>query len=147
MKQANYKYPEYILKMVRQHQGLDDNDCSKDEEFQSASPEWVFDAVLEWNGLIHMDYKIHSWIEGVYGIALCPDDLAPNDQSREDFVRGLGNLFRAFPRVDSCEVVTMEMDENEIVHVLFKSGYTKKANVAMDSRRSMISDIINQALR
>lgn len=34
--------------------------------------------------------------------------------------------------------------ETEIVTALFRSGYTKKANVLMDSGTSMIRDIIKQ---
>lgn len=146
MTNYNYHYPEYILKVLRQREDMEEDDKSRDEEFQTLAPEYVFAECLEWEGLIHFETKIHSLIEGVYGIALRPDDLAYNEQTREEFVRGLGNLFRAFPHDDSCGVKTMEMDENELVTVTFKGGGTKTANVAMDSRKAIISDIIKQAL-
>ena len=146
MTNYNYNYPEYILKVLRQREGMEEDDKSRDEEFQTLDPEYVFAECLEWEGLIHFETKIHCLIEGVYGIALRPDAPAYNEQTREEFVRGIGNLFRAFPYHDSCGVKTMKMDENELVTVTFKGGGTKKANVAMDSRNAIISDIIKQAL-
>lgn len=148
---VNYHYPEHILRKLREIcKDLDPRDTdytNYDEEFNQMSPEEVFQTLLDYEGIIGYATKILTWVESIYGIALKPAYLSDTKQSREEFVRGLGNFFRAFPRNDSDGVLSMEMDEREIVHVLFDSDYTKKANVAMDSRRAIISDVINQALK
>ena len=148
---TNYHYPEHILRKLREIcKDLDPRDTdytNYDEEFNQMSPEEVFQTLLEYEGIHGYAGKIMGWVEAIYGIALRPAYTSEVKQSREDFVRGLENFFRAFPRNDSDGVVSMEMDEREIVHVLFDNDYTKKANVAMNSRRAIISDVINQALR
>jgi len=148
---TNYHYPEHILRKLREIcKDLDPRDTdytNYDEEFNQMSPEEVFQTLLEYEGIYGYAGKIMSWVESIYGVALRPSYTTDAKQSRKDFVRGLGNFFRAFPRNDSDGVESMVMDEREIVHVLFDSGHTKRANVAMDSRRSIIADIINQALK
>lgn len=60
-------YPEYIMKILRQRRGLDENDTRLDEEFSLMIPPDVFEEVLEWDGLIGYFYTIKTWIEDIYG--------------------------------------------------------------------------------
>ena len=61
------KYPEYIMKKVRQRIGLELNDNSKDEEIEIMSPGEIIDAVLEWEGIIGYTEFIVDLVFDVYG--------------------------------------------------------------------------------
>ena len=61
------KYPEYIMKKVRQRIGLEPNDNSKDEEIVIMSPGEIIDAVLEWEGIIGYTEFIVDLVFDVYG--------------------------------------------------------------------------------
>lgn len=64
------RYPENIMKDLRQREGLEPNDTSMDEELQQMSPNEAFDEVLMWNGLIGYARTIKSWIEDIYNIEI-----------------------------------------------------------------------------
>lgn len=65
------KYPEYILKMLRQGQDLDENDTSLDDELNKMSKSRAFLEVLNWNGLLgRWDIDIKNWIRDIYGVDL-----------------------------------------------------------------------------
>lgn len=136
----NQNYPEYIIRKLREFNGLDEEDLSRDEEFQQLPPEEVLDQVLSFEGIIGYSYGILHWIQSIFKVKLHP--LGDN-QSRQDFVQGLGNIFRGQDHMD--EVVAMRMDEHDMVTVFFEGGGTHHANCAMDSKRAIISDIIKQA--
>ena len=61
------KYPEYIMKKVRQRIGVEPNDNSKDEEIEIMSPGEIIDAVLEWEGIIGYTEFIVDLVFDVYG--------------------------------------------------------------------------------
>ena len=63
-------YPERILKVLRQRNGLDENDTSMGTELKAYSPAEAFSNVLEWEGICGYDHKILSWIFGIWGIYL-----------------------------------------------------------------------------
>jgi len=66
-----YKYPEYILKKLRQRIDLDEDDTSQDEELDNLAPNKVFSEVLKWDGLLgNYDAYIKSWIKDIYGVDL-----------------------------------------------------------------------------
>ena len=68
-----YDYPEYLMKMVRQFKGLDDeDDTSLDNEIKQMSPSEFFNAALNWDGDIGAGPRIQSWVEDIWGIKL-PD--------------------------------------------------------------------------
>lgn len=46
------KYPEYVLRYLRQRWGMKPDDTSRDEAFQRMESKRVFEEVLIWNGLI-----------------------------------------------------------------------------------------------
>ena len=64
------KYEEYIYKMLRQWAGLDEEDKSKDEEFDKMSSYEVLDALLEYEGIIGYTSRIKDWVEDSYHIKL-----------------------------------------------------------------------------
>lgn len=64
------KYPEYIMKYLRQRRGLDPNDISQDDRIMKMSKEEALNDVASWNGLINYGYTIKSWVEQIYGIDL-----------------------------------------------------------------------------
>lgn len=64
------KYPEYIMKALRQRMGLDEDDTSKDESIMKMSKSRVIDEVCNWEGLINYGSVIRGWIEDVYEINL-----------------------------------------------------------------------------
>lgn len=137
----NQNYPEYILRYLRQRHDMEEDDTSRDDEFQQLSPKEALEECLEWEGIFGYTSWILILIKDIYKIKLEEDFYT---MSKADFVQGLGNLFAAQDDMD--EVRAMRMDENELVTVTFRGGGTKKANVAMDSRKAIISDIIKQAL-
>lgn len=73
--EANTRYPEYILRVLRQRSDLEENDPKLDERFQSMPPSQVFTEVLEWNGLLGgWEYRIKHWIKDIYGIDIEAED-------------------------------------------------------------------------
>ena len=73
--EAKERYPEGIIRYLRQRKGLDADDTSHDEQLQAMSPSLVFAETLEWNGLLGgWDYQIKGWIKDIYGIDL--DEIA-----------------------------------------------------------------------
>lgn len=66
---AKNRYPEYILRILRQRSDLEENDPKLDERFQSMPSSQVFTEVLEWNGLLGgWEYRIKHWIKDIYGV-------------------------------------------------------------------------------
>lgn len=66
---ATDRYPEYILRYLRQRKGLEEDDTHLDDKFQSMSPDHVFSEVLEWEGLLGgWDRQIKGWIHDIYGV-------------------------------------------------------------------------------
>lgn len=59
-------------------------------------------------------------------------------KDRQLFVTNLGKLLAQTRE----QVVSAELDENEIVTVTFKGGYTKEVNVNMDSYCAIIRDVL-----
>lgn len=61
------KYPKYILMKLRQRENLEEDDTSRDEEFNKMSPSRAFSEVCNWEGLNNYDSTIKGWIEDIYG--------------------------------------------------------------------------------
>lgn len=64
------KYPEYIMKKIRQRLGLDEEDKSRDTEINAMSSFEAFEEVLEWEGFIGYARQIKGWIEDIYKVEL-----------------------------------------------------------------------------
>lgn len=64
------KYPEYIMRNVRENLGLESNDTSKDREINEMDKIRVLDAYLTWEGIIGYTYEIISIIEDIFEVEL-----------------------------------------------------------------------------
>lgn len=64
------KFPEYIMKYLRQRRGLEEDDCSEDNEINSYSSDEALEEVCNWEGLIGYASTIKRWIEDIYGVVL-----------------------------------------------------------------------------
>lgn len=73
------KYPEYIMRALRQRRDLEEYDTSEDEYIYRMSPNEVFSEVCEWEGFLGYTGTIRGWIEAIYGIDL--------DEVNQDFYR------------------------------------------------------------
>ena len=60
------KYPENIMRYVRQNLGVDEYDDSRDTEINGMTADEVFECVCNWNGLINYANTIKSWVNGIY---------------------------------------------------------------------------------
>ena len=88
----NQNYSNYILRKLRACNDLEIADTSRDAEFQEMEPEEVLDAVMQYEGIIGYTATILRWIAEIYKVKL---DTNASEQSRQDFVQGLGNILRA----------------------------------------------------
>lgn len=88
----NHNYPEYIMRTIRETHDLDEDDVSRDREFQRLFPREVFEKMLEWEGIVGYGHQILSWIEDIFKVKLTADG---EEQSREDFIQGLLNILIA----------------------------------------------------
>jgi hypothetical protein len=61
---------EYILKILRQRRGLNENDKSQDENIKKMSKDQIFNDICMWNGFIGWDYEIKKWIKDIYKVNL-----------------------------------------------------------------------------
>lgn len=64
------KYPDSIMRCVRQYLGLAEMDTSKDLEIYKMSRNEVLNADCIWNGLKDYGCKIVGWIEDIWQIEL-----------------------------------------------------------------------------
>lgn len=64
------KYPENIMRMVRQNFDLEPDDTSRDGEIEAMSRQEVFSRVCNWEGFIGVGDTIIKWINQIYGIDL-----------------------------------------------------------------------------
>lgn len=66
MENNSNKYPENIMRYVRQNLGIDEYDDSCDAEINRMTADEVFECVCNWNGLINYASTIKSWVSGIY---------------------------------------------------------------------------------
>lgn len=64
------KYPENIMRMVRESLGLEPDDTSRDEKIEAMSKQSIFNRVCNWEGFIGAGDTIIKWINQIYGIDL-----------------------------------------------------------------------------
>lgn len=131
----NQNYPEYIIKKLRVFNYLEEDDTSRDAEFQTMTPEEVFGQVMQFDGIIGYQNTMLRWVQDIFKVKLSPY-LGGDHQSKEEFVHGLGNLFRAQERAD--EVVAMRMVD-DVVTVYFKDGTTRETDLG--SKAKIVADI------
>ena len=73
------RYPEHIMKVLRQRLGLDEDDTLRDDEINIYSTSEAFEEVLNWEGILGYASEIKYWIESIYGIDI--DALATEMES------------------------------------------------------------------
>lgn len=62
------KFPESIMKDLRERYGEGENDTSVDQKIMERPPREIFREICEWNGLIGMhSERILSWVQSIYG--------------------------------------------------------------------------------
>ena len=64
------KYPEFIMRNVRETYGLEPDDTSNDSLIDDLFMEDVLRRYLEWEGIIGYTRKIITAIEAIYGVDL-----------------------------------------------------------------------------
>jgi len=86
------KYPDYIMRKLRQRRWLEPNDISSDEILNNFSPQQAFKEVLSWEGLINWDETIKEWINDIYDISI-DNNLA---QAAPDMYEALRDLIESY---------------------------------------------------
>ena len=142
------KYPDYIMQMLRQRLGRDQDDDTADVVIMSMSPSKVFESLLEWEGICGYKSKILDWIRVAYGVELnrLTENLSADErkQDRADFVRGFGNIVANFPLYYACGVKKCELDEeSDVVTIYFEGGGTKRVSIFADSYTAAMTDMIS----
>ena len=137
----NNNYPEYILRVLRERNDLEEDDTSMDEEFQNMDPYRVLKECLEWEGIIGYGQWLMSRIYDIYGIHLNGFNDVVDKEDKAKFVRGFGNFMRHNTGMRT-EIMGMEMDEEEIVTIHYEGGATRKANICGDSEPAALRDIL-----
>lgn len=64
------KYPDHVMRILRERFDLDPDDISRDDEIDDMTASEVFESVLEWEGFGSYTDKIYLWIESIFGIDL-----------------------------------------------------------------------------
>lgn len=142
----NHNYPEYILKVLREREGMEEDDTSMDETFQDYNPDEVIRHMLEWEGICGYTSTILGWIADIYGIKLTGDYNCVCDKSdKAKFVKGFGNFMR-YNTGGRTEIIGMEMfdKERELVNVIYRGGHGRTVSVDGDSEIAVIRDIMKK---
>lgn len=64
------RYPEYIMRKLRQRRDLEPDDKSEDKDINLMSPNEAFNEVCTWEGLINYGSTIREWVSDIYNIEL-----------------------------------------------------------------------------
>ena len=67
-KQRIEKYPEHIMRKLRQRLDLKPEDTRDDMFIMKWNKDKVFNEVCSWEGFINWGNTIQGWIEDIYGI-------------------------------------------------------------------------------
>ena len=62
------RYPENIMRILRQRLDLDPKCNFRDREINIMTPNEAFEAILEWHGIIGYGSRIRGWIEDIYDL-------------------------------------------------------------------------------
>ena len=110
------KYPDYIMRKLRQRRWLEPNDISSDEILNNFSPQQAFKEVLSWEGLINWDETIKEWINDIYSINI-DDNLV---QAAPDMYEALKELVASFNEL-YAEAMADNPDRMRIVDIATKT--------------------------
>lgn len=139
----NYNYPEYILRVLREREGLEEDDTSMDVTFQDYNPDHVLREMLEWEGICGYTNTILGWIADIYGIYLTGDHCVEDKSDKARFVKGFGNFMR-FNTIERTSIVSMTMDDRQIVDIRYRGGHGRSVSVEGDSEIAVIRDIMKK---
>lgn len=64
------RYPENIMRRLRERLGLEPDDISEDEKLNTYSPREAFNACCNWEGLIGWGDTLLGFVEDCFGIEL-----------------------------------------------------------------------------
>lgn len=67
------KYPDDIMKAVRQNLNLGPDDESQDDYIMKMSKDEVLNRVAQWNNLLGFGPTIRRWVESIWGVDLSAD--------------------------------------------------------------------------
>ena len=118
------KYPDYIMRKLRQRRWLEPNDISSDEILNNFSPQQAFKEVLSWEGLINWDETIKEWINDIYGISI-DNNLA---QAAPDMYEALKDLLESYD-----VLMELVLPANSVV-----AGAVKGAFINIDKARQAL---------
>ena len=65
---SSKRYPEHIMKIIREVHGIEPVNHNYDAAFQLLEPVEVFKQVLEWEGIIGYDHQILVWIRDIFKV-------------------------------------------------------------------------------
>lgn len=99
MENAN-KYPENIMRRLRQRLDLKPNDTSRDDELNLYSAKEAFEECCEWEGLIGYAHTLLSWMEYCFGINLNEHDFGFIHFCNQEAQWRLENSGRDFTKED-----------------------------------------------
>lgn len=141
----NHNYPEYILKVLREREGMEEDDTSMDETFQEYNPEEVMRHMLEWEGICGYTSTILGWIADIYGIYLEGSHCVCDRSDKAKLVKGFGNFMR-YNTGDRTGIIGMQMTdmERELVDVIYRGGHGRTVSIAGDSEIAVIRDIMKK---
>ena len=97
------KYPEDIMKQLRQRLDLDKYDPSADEEINNMSKDTVLKNLFCWNGLNGWDATFKQWVEQIYGIKL-------EEEAKTDYIIKCPYCNHEYEGLDYVETGDMEGD-------------------------------------
>jgi hypothetical protein len=64
-------YSESVLKVLREFNSLEEDDTSKDDEFNSLTSNEVFEQYCKWNGLMgSLHLRLKAWVKDIYDVDL-----------------------------------------------------------------------------
>lgn len=94
---SNPRYQEYILRILRQRSGLEENDTKFDDRFQSMLPKQVFAEVLKWKGLLGgWEYCIGRWIKDIYGVDIEAEAARRIQAEKPNYFYEIANRLRDY---------------------------------------------------
>lgn len=84
-KEKANRYPEYIMKKLRQQLGLESDDTSRDTEINIYSGNEAFEGILEWEGICGYTELLKMWIKDIYDVDLNEYTFAKADKEPKVF--------------------------------------------------------------
>lgn len=64
------RFPEYIMRDLRERRGLEEDDTSEDNTINLYSKDKAYSEVMAWQGFKSWEWKMKKWIEDIYEVEL-----------------------------------------------------------------------------